>query len=833
VASGSGWVNGSAYGSDLFVGVDTTFQVTAGQTLAIGNLGGAGNVADPTVSAKATDPNVNGGLIKTGAGTLMLTGTSYYSGLTTVNLGTLALASGAMEQGTTVVTVGQNAGDVATLALLSGSRLTLGGFNGTSGTDAALVIAQDFGSTGTVVIGSGPGTSGADIGARVFTGGAGNATVQFTQQYAAGSGTNSVYPFSTTLTGTLGLVQAGVGTTQLEPLYGANTFAGVGTTQLEPLYGANTFAGPVTVNSGTLATTGTAAALAGAEYLFLNQGGVLALGQTQGVRETAAVSLQGGTLRTATSLVQPFGPLAVTGSTSVIDFLGDSSLGFSSLSLGGQLSIWHYSLANDFLNIATGTATGSLAQIAFYSDAGTTYLGEGGFAGTRLVPVAVPEPSTLALALAAIACTAWGAARHRRRQLGAPGCMLVALAGLAGTGVAHAQQPVVIPLTQTSQRFEIYVGVNGGPAFPYMFDTGSQIFEASQTVLASTTVSGTLATGVVEQYVDNGFVYDVVTVNSIQFYASGSATAPVVSLDAGGGGFRMGSVTGTFSGTNSATATPVNTPAFMAPYCGIFGAGSFTSLVSGSVAIGSIFGQATTTGWVVAGNGPSSATPAVVLGLDATLRSGFTSGTNAAVYNWISGTAPFPVSNAASSAKNAVVMNLAVQSGTAAVAWSAPALFDTGTPTNNLRPDPATLEALQTVNAISTGTMNGSLTDYLSVGATLAVTGTAGGFSYAPPLESFDTVTSYGYPPWVFPVYSSGTDAPTTTLGLGFFLTNSVMYDLENGQIGVTTAYVVPEPPGCWMASVGLACGGVVMWRRRRRVGDQGSSLVSIRRCMR
>jgi hypothetical protein len=65
-----------------------------------------------------------------------------------------------------------------------------------------------------------------------------------------------VYPFYTTLTGSLGIVQDGLGTTSLQPLHGVNTFTG-----------------PVTVNLGTLATTGTAAALAGATSIAVNAGG--------------------------------------------------------------------------------------------------------------------------------------------------------------------------------------------------------------------------------------------------------------------------------------------------------------------------------------------------------------------------------------------------------------------------------------------------------------------------------------------------------------------------------------------------------------------------------
>jgi autotransporter-associated beta strand protein len=397
VTAGTGFVGGSAYGADLFLGGNAAFSTTG--TIAVNSLGGAGNLLDPNVANSASDPNAQGGIIKTGFGTLLLTGTSYYSGITTVNSGVLALAPGATEQGTTVVTVGQSPGDVATLGLASSSSLFLGGFNvntPSASTDQPVMIAQAAGSTGTVVIGGGPGTSGADIGAREFTGGAGTASVVFTQQYSA-PGTSPVYPFLTSLTGSLGIVQDGLGTTSLQPLYGPNTFAG-----------------PVTVNTGTLATTGTAAALAGATSIAVNTGGALLLGQTGGVNDSAAVTLAGGVLQTGVGLSETFGAISVTGAGSIIDFLGNAStLNFSSLSLGGSLAIWNYAGANDFVNIASGTAAGSLAQINFFSDSGSTFLGYGGFEGTRLVPVAVPEPSTIVIALAGLACG--GLAIWRRR----------------------------------------------------------------------------------------------------------------------------------------------------------------------------------------------------------------------------------------------------------------------------------------------------------------------------------------------------------------------------------------------------------------------------------
>lgn len=378
VSSGNG-NNGSAYGADLFLGADVTFNVSS--LLTVTSLGGAGNLDDANVAKNANDANAQGGVIKNGAGNLVLNGNNYYTGATTVHAGTVTLGINGLERGTSLVTVGQNPGDNATLVLGSSSNLYLGGFNTnnpSASTDAAVQVAQAAGSTGQIVIGSGLASSGAYVEGRVFNGGAGSASLNFQQNFAAGSGSNTTYEFYTTITGSMNIVQSGPGTTVLNPLYGANTMTG-----------------NVTITAGMLATAGSTAALGSVGGITI-AGGNFQLGQSNGVSDSATLNHGNGEVIIGANAIQETFGQWVVSDAAVVDFNHfTAGLTFSSLEITGTLAIYNYQGVTTTLTILSGMAVGDLSQVSFYSDGGNTYLGSGEIVGTSLQ--VIPEPSSFLL----------------------------------------------------------------------------------------------------------------------------------------------------------------------------------------------------------------------------------------------------------------------------------------------------------------------------------------------------------------------------------------------------------------------------------------------------
>lgn len=203
-------------------------------------------------------------------------------------------------------------------------------------------------------------------------------------------------------------------------LTGAGGFTKTGTGRLA-LSGTSNYTGATNVSAGTLEISGS---LSGTVSVTSSVGGsvLLAGAAADRVANTTAVNLEGGHFGFAPALSnasESLGALSITAS-STLDFgSGDTNLLlFSGLSLGGsQLSIYNWNgvryangateddggdVIQDRLLFAGSTLAGNALQnVLFYSDNGSTFVGFGHevtYAGFyELVPIAVPEPSSLGL----------------------------------------------------------------------------------------------------------------------------------------------------------------------------------------------------------------------------------------------------------------------------------------------------------------------------------------------------------------------------------------------------------------------------------------------------
>ncbi|MCG7509059.1 autotransporter domain-containing protein [Mesorhizobium retamae] len=228
------------------------------KTLTLGGLGG-----DQTISGIVQDGGAGGGtggsLIKTGAGTLALTGTNTYTGTTTINAGTLQVSADA-NLGTGGLIF--NGGTLRTTAdMTSGRAVTFTG-NGTLLTDAGTTLTLSGGLTGS----SGLTKTGAG-------------TLALTGDSSAFTGTTSVGQGVLSVNGRLG------GT--VEVLAGGR-LQGTGTV------GAVTVAGAIAPGNsiGTLTVNGNYTQLTGSTY----EAEIAPDGSSDRIDVTGAASIQGGTV---------------------------------------------------------------------------------------------------------------------------------------------------------------------------------------------------------------------------------------------------------------------------------------------------------------------------------------------------------------------------------------------------------------------------------------------------------------------------------------------------------------------------------------------------------
>lgn len=424
----------------------------------------------------------------------------------------------------------------------------------------------------------------------------------------------------------------------------------------------------------------------------------------------------------------------------------------------------------------------------------------------------------------------------------------------------------------------INVGINGGAPRPYLFDTGSDIFNAYYTSAAAfgglpgNMASSGLPTGTRTVYGDSGpsneFDANVITVPSLTFYATPTATSGVTLNAVTPGGASSNFLVNAVyyhGGEISDSTSPLQANSVFSGYYGIFGANGVAQILRGGLAshmaspncvtggtectavVGGVLGQAvvpgTSAGYIVAANGLSLSTlninegpgivpgslvngtqatqcaiascgPAVILGLTPALLAQFTAADTRRAS--LSTGPAFPNSNTPALNQFAIDLTVTVSGSGQPITLTQQTMLDTGTANTRLY-------------------AAGLPTGYVGRGATVTVTT---GKSGATP--TLFTITRSGsnssdatQPYTVFTDDDGGSNR--TFLGVGFFLQNSVLFDLAGAAIGYSPNYVTdanvvttvaaPLTIGAGSAPLGLA--GVISGAGGVAITSGGSATLS------
>ena len=243
--------------------------------------------------------------------------------------------------------------------------------------------------------------------------------------------------------------------------------------------------------------------------------------------------------------------------------------------------------------------------------------------------------------------------------------------------------------------------------------------------------------------------------------------------------------------------------------------------------LASVLGQATipgtTAGYVVAANGQqvspvngpqaaqtvTSCSPCVILGLTPSLLAQFTTRVP-----WLR-TRPetFPNSGAPSSFEYSAPFKFSLSAaGKTTVSWSGATLLDTGTPNMSLNGPP------------SVSVYQNKQLGVADVGTILSVAGGVTGAAVSSQ-TALTTGTNELY------TVRLGTSGTLQTLGLPFFLQNSVLFDLNGQAIGYTSNFVtdapIVTPLNVTSASVPLGLAGVISGPGGVFIGAGGSATLS------
>jgi autotransporter-associated beta strand protein len=446
-------------------------------------------------------------------------------------------------------------------------------------------------------------------------------------------------------------------------------------------------------------------------------------------------------------------------------------------------------------------------------------------------------------------------------------------------------QTVNIPLQleqgATGVILTINVGINGAAPRPYLFDTGSALFNALYSPAAfgglpDNMASKGLPTGLFYSYGDNPngtlneFDSNVIAVPSLTFYATTTSTSGVtVNATTSSGtasNFYVNAVYAQGGNYLNGDPSPLKATSTFGGYYGIFGASGIVDLFnsqstqpslppldgsnSNPIYIGGILGQTvvsgTTAGYVVAANGQAlsslqtgagpvpgstvngpqpthcaiaSCDPAVMLGLTPALLAQF-----APINTQAATQTPgyvFPNSGATGWATFPTTLTVTVNfPGQGSLTFTQRSLLDSGTPNNQLFeyggfPSNGVAVPRGATVTISDGIANSAKTSFVS---------------------SPTPFGAYPYPNDPYGVsISSPAGSPDAFFGVGFFLQNSVLFDLAGDAIGwtpnyVTAANIVTTPSSPLVIgsdSVPLGLAGVISGDGGVAITQGGSATLS------
>ena len=307
--------NGSGASGNQFINMGIIGSSTGVTTFDVGDVTGSAS-ADLTVSTKLGNEPLGGtaGLIKTGAGTMVLSANNTYTGTTTVNGGTLELNNAI---GTIIYTGGN-------ISINNGSTLKMSGGN------------QYWFDGKTVAFGAGGGTFDTGTGMNIVSGtypvgGSGflfTTTAGTTSTISGSSGINAngnTETFDVASTSNLNL-------TSFVWNSGNVIKQGVGTLTMS---GANSYTGTTTVNNGTLQISNPAV-VTNTSNIIVNGGEIYFDPNNDNATIATPITLNGGQLRTYVEQSQLTfsGPVTLGGNSQIQGFAAGSTLYFTN-DIGG------------------------------------------------------------------------------------------------------------------------------------------------------------------------------------------------------------------------------------------------------------------------------------------------------------------------------------------------------------------------------------------------------------------------------------------------------------------------------------------------------------------